>query len=461
MVRYHEFRRNGPEHCRTARAVSAKRMSAVMICVVVAAALAGISAAEPVWAESTARSGERWTASLVRTARTMEKYDFRYSYSAPGGSLAASLKGDRVSNCSKYVSWALQDYGMLRKGQTFWITKSGAIRGSTEAVKGNSRLKVLHPSRPAAKAGMKPGDICGWSGMMHTAVYAGKNSKGQMLWYSAGRDGAVRKGGRWYFKAARITARPRASRYSGKICTVIRIRNLKYGTGKVKSADSGGDLIESSTVESAEALLPIPDPADIPEVKEGPEDADAMDESCTVNEASETDETDEVSRTEEAEKNPVNEGDEENPARTENTGKDKCSNEDENRREGESGDEYENRSDANEQDNSGETDGQAVSEETESKMQSGGTEEGGSPEESVTSGPVGNDSADAPDEEEDECSPAASVSSEIHSSEGHSEEGISKEVPETGDHEWLRDAAVLILALNGIYLLRRARIPGR
>ena len=138
-----------------------------------------------------------------------------------------------MTNCAIYVSWALQDAGIIKKGQVFWIDKGGAIRGKRKTcITKNSKLKILHPHKKAKHAGLKKGDICGWDNHIHTAVYAGRDAKGRTLWYSAGRDGGVKKNGKWYFKAGKTKAKVRAARYDGKIATVIRIRNLKAAPAK-------------------------------------------------------------------------------------------------------------------------------------------------------------------------------------------------------------------------------------
>ena len=42
------------------------------------------------------------------------------------------------------------------------------------------KYNLGHPG----SAGLEPGDIVGWK--THTCVYAGKDSNGNMLWYTAG-----------------------------------------------------------------------------------------------------------------------------------------------------------------------------------------------------------------------------------------------------------------------------------
>lgn len=184
--------------------------------------------AEAATSSPSAYTYEDWKHSLDRVAENLEKDGFHYSVNGGKGSYRKSKEKRRVTNCAIYVSWALQDAGIIKKGQVFWIDKGGAIRGKRKTcITKNNKLKILHPHKKAKHAGLKKGDICGWDSHIHTAVYAGRDAKGRTLWYSAGRDGGVKKNGKWYFKAGKTKARVRAARYDGKIATVIRIRNLK------------------------------------------------------------------------------------------------------------------------------------------------------------------------------------------------------------------------------------------
>lgn len=189
--------------------------------------------AEAATSSPSAYTYEDWKHSLDRVAENLEKDGFHYSVNGGKGSYRKSKETRRVTNCAIYVSWALQDAGIIKKGQVFWIDKGGAIRGKRKTcITKNSKLKVLHPHKKAKHAGLKKGDICGWDSHIHTAVYAGRDAKGRTLWYSAGRDGGVKKNGKWYFKAGKTKAKVRAARYDGKIATVIRIRNLKAAPAK-------------------------------------------------------------------------------------------------------------------------------------------------------------------------------------------------------------------------------------
>ena len=219
--------------------------------------------AEAATSSPSAYTYEDWKHSLDRVAENLEKDGFHYSVNGGKGSYRKSKETRRVTNCAIYVSWALQDAGIIKKGQVFWIDKGGAIRGKRKTcITKNNKLKILHPHKKAKHAGLKKGDICGWDSHIHTAVYAGRDAKGRTLWYSAGRDGGVKKNGKWYFKAGKTKAKVRAARYDGKIATVIRIRNLKVAPAK-KPKKSKGKSKSMSAVKADEKLKPSDETSEV------------------------------------------------------------------------------------------------------------------------------------------------------------------------------------------------------
>lgn len=219
--------------------------------------------AEAATSSPSAYTYEDWKHSLDRVAENLEKDGFHYSVNGGKGSYRKSKEKRRVTNCAIYVSWALQDAGIIKKGQVFWIDKGGAIRGKRKTcITKNNKLKVLHPHKKAKHAGLKKGDICGWDNHIHTAVYAGRDAKGRTLWYSAGRDGGVKKNGKWYFKAGKTKAKVRAARYDGKIATVIRIRNLKAAPAK-KPKKAKPKAKPVSTVKADEKLKPSDETSEV------------------------------------------------------------------------------------------------------------------------------------------------------------------------------------------------------
>lgn len=219
--------------------------------------------AEAATSSPSAYTYEDWKHSLDRVAENLEKDGFHYSVNGGKGSYRKSKETRRVTNCAIYVSWALQDAGIIKKGQVFWIDKGGAIRGKRKTcITKNNKLKILHPHKKAKHAGLKKGDICGWDSHIHTAVYAGRDAKGRTLWYSAGRDGGVKKNGKWYFKAGKTKAKVRAARYDGKIATVIRIRNLKAAPAK-KTKKAKAKSKPMSAVKADEKLKPSDETSEV------------------------------------------------------------------------------------------------------------------------------------------------------------------------------------------------------
>lgn len=219
--------------------------------------------AEAATSSPSAYTYEDWKHSLDRVAENLEKDGFHYSVNGGKGSYRKSKEKRRVTNCAIYVSWALQDAGIIKKGQVFWIDKGGAIRGKRKTcITKNNKLKILHPHKKAKHAGLKKGDICGWDSHIHTAVYAGRDAKGRTLWYSAGRDGGVKKNGKWYFKVGKTKAKVRAARYDGKIATVIRIRNLKAAPAK-KTKKAKAKSKPVSAVKADEELKPSDETSEV------------------------------------------------------------------------------------------------------------------------------------------------------------------------------------------------------
>lgn len=178
---------------------------------------------------ASALTTEDWFYSLDNLADRLDANNFWYSNDNNSRTYKGALKKAKVTNCARYVTWALQDFGIIDKHTVFWIKKGGGIGGDASRIRKNDKLKILHPDRRASACKLEPGDICGWKDFQHTAVYAGTDSHGNRLWYSAGRDGGSKSGSRTYFKARKLKARKRASRYDGTISTVIRIKGLTKG----------------------------------------------------------------------------------------------------------------------------------------------------------------------------------------------------------------------------------------
>ena len=84
----------------------------------------------------------------------------------------------KTTNCSRPVSYALRDMGVLKSGQVVWISSSNKIKNENKLKKGG--MKGYSGSGETATTlikneKLKRGDIIFWKGSTHTSVYAGDN----------------------------------------------------------------------------------------------------------------------------------------------------------------------------------------------------------------------------------------------------------------------------------------------
>ena len=119
---------------------------------------------------------------LKIVAQKLIKAGVKYNANNPCTSLSSALKHKRT-NCATFISFGLQEIGVLPKGKYIWLDTK--IHGS-----GSSRIrkkaKIAYPRKSWKYAKLKKGDICGFANKPHTMVYAGKSKSGYPLWYSAG-----------------------------------------------------------------------------------------------------------------------------------------------------------------------------------------------------------------------------------------------------------------------------------
>ena len=162
----------------------------------------------------------------LKVCRTMginlNKKGFRYSYSVPADSYKEALAGKRKTNCAKYVSWCLQEYGALEKGQTFYVRGGKIKKGFKEF--DSTKVSVIKVYRECFAADLKPGDVVCWAGKPHTCIYAGRNSSGRRTWFDAGRQNTYGKHKGSRFK--KITASPSRHLERRTVGYIIRIKGL-------------------------------------------------------------------------------------------------------------------------------------------------------------------------------------------------------------------------------------------
>lgn len=137
--------------------------------------------------------------SYIQTARTQGRYMAYSNSSALNRNTWAetvndmNTKGIAYTNCAHLVRLALREMGKLGETQNFWGDNGkihfnsgvkATVEQSCEIIKVNKSADQLFK-----EGGLVPGDICIWTTIQHTNVYAGNK-----LWYDAGRFNAGVRG---------------------------------------------------------------------------------------------------------------------------------------------------------------------------------------------------------------------------------------------------------------------------
>lgn len=165
----------------------------------------------------------KWYNTCLTMGKNLYKYKFKYSNSRTKSTYRAALSSGRKSNCALYVSWCMQEYGALNKGQTFYVKGNGSIKKNFKSW--GSKVQVIRVYKRCTSVSLRPGDIVCWSGSAHVCIYAGRNSRGDRLWFDGGKVAT-------YGNRTNSRYKPFASRQLGylnkrKISYVIRIKNIQ------------------------------------------------------------------------------------------------------------------------------------------------------------------------------------------------------------------------------------------
>ena len=174
-----------------------------------------------------------WLQAVKKTGKCMADNQFQYNTSGIRSTLDKAVDSNRHGDCAHLVSWALQEYGILKKGQTFYSKRNGSL----SCKKDSSCYKKLKKGCEIIDAGgiscaeteklkelLHVGDICCYN--LHMNVAAGVDSQGNILYYDAGLvPTEKRKGKKWYTqKLAEPFARKTARFKKYKLYTIIRVR---------------------------------------------------------------------------------------------------------------------------------------------------------------------------------------------------------------------------------------------
>ena len=199
--------------------------SYVRISVVIMMLVVTVLAVNPISVQAKAsdytRDVEGWLQSCQKVGNDLTKYNFTYG-SHSKSTFANSVKNGRKANCASYVSWCLQEFGILKKGQTFY-TDRGRLIKRFKSWKG--KVEIIQINKKAGKVkNLKPGDIVAWGDITHTNIYAGQNAQGEKLWLDGGSAATYESGARRYYRADKIMTYDYLNKH--KIAFVIRIKGL-------------------------------------------------------------------------------------------------------------------------------------------------------------------------------------------------------------------------------------------
>lgn len=129
------------------------------------------------------------------TLAYMNKHNFKYakSYKKCGTSWEKAKKTKR-SNCATMICYAMQQMGLLKAGQIFWIngTSIKCVGSGTKAqIKKN--FTIRHPKKSPKGMKVKSGVVCGYKDNAHTQMFVKWNKDKNPLWYSWGPSDVGKK----------------------------------------------------------------------------------------------------------------------------------------------------------------------------------------------------------------------------------------------------------------------------
>ncbi len=164
----------------------------------------------------------RWMDVCGDMLSNLKKYKFHYSNSRTKHTFSAAVRKSRRANCSLYVSWCLQQYGAIKKGQTFYVLGSGSIHKNFS--KWGSKVKLIRVYKRCSRAKLQPGDVVCWQGSAHSNIYAGRNSSGKRVWFDGGK--VATKGNSAGSRYSHTGKRSLGYLNNRTISYIIRIKNV-------------------------------------------------------------------------------------------------------------------------------------------------------------------------------------------------------------------------------------------
>ena len=179
----------------------------------------------------TSSNSDKTTATFLEKLKEQyQQIDSTWKYSR-----TQSNKSKKRANCASTVSWALQEMGVLNKGQNVYINGQNKVSNESKLLKYMTKIDGQGKTmKQLIKEGkLQEGDIVFWKNVVHTNVYAG-NKK----WYDSGSSATDSKT-RHYIKSKLMN--PRKVSYlnngSQKIAAIFRF-NEKGSTTSSETTDT-------------------------------------------------------------------------------------------------------------------------------------------------------------------------------------------------------------------------------
>lgn len=170
-----------------------------------------------------------WQTTCETVGKKLVSNNVKYDNSKDARTLSSAIKKGGC-NCGEYVSYCLQEYGILdaKKGQVFYFNGSLKTKGSDTKKYLTNYAKVLKIGKTVSTCYdnniFKSGDICGFTGP-HTNIYVGKGSGTALKWDDAGP--AAKKGGNSFKQIANLQRKGNYGQDGSKKVTHILRLNFK------------------------------------------------------------------------------------------------------------------------------------------------------------------------------------------------------------------------------------------
>lgn len=123
---------------------------------------------------------------MVIIGRKFKARRMRYTIHDLETTLSGALR-TRETDCAHYVSFGLQELGILPAGQYIWLDK-GINGNGADDIQKSKKVKISKPNKYWYELNLHIGDVVGYGykGGQHTQMFAGTDGSGNPLWCSAG-----------------------------------------------------------------------------------------------------------------------------------------------------------------------------------------------------------------------------------------------------------------------------------